>query len=189
MVSLNDGGTLSRSKRQSEGSNRDRATSTDICNENQYEEFVSDLGVCYENSITKFLDEYDFDGSTLANERVTCNKFKDQANCFVEGGPRKLKCWDSQNSKNRKLNFLYKKHQDITINGTSQDGQRFINSCSAFANFEREYLAYQTDCHTCCTFEEYERKINEWTNCLDETLLKAEQRRKLASGIGGQSGL
>ena len=80
VASLSDDGVLSRSKRQSEGSSsRERVTSTDICNENQYEEFVSDLGVCYENSITKFLDVYDFDGSTLANERVTCNKFKDQA--------------------------------------------------------------------------------------------------------------
>ena len=188
LAPFNNDAILSRSKRQSEESTSDRATSTDLCEENEYLEFISDLGVCYDNTITQFLDEYDFEASDLENERATCNKFKNQAKCFTQGGPRKLKCYTSQQNKNRKLNFLYKKHQQITVNGTSQDGQRFINSCAAFANFERDYIKFQTDSNL-CSFEEFERKFKEWDNCLDETLSKAEQRRNLAISIGGAAGL
>ena len=179
---------LQRIKRQAEESST-KITSTKLCPESQYNEFASDFGVCFENAITKFLDTYIFDtGNDLANERATCTKYKDQAKCFVEGGPRKIKCWDSQEANNRKLNFLYKKHQEVTINGTSEEGQNFIDACSAFANFENDYLVFNTDCSSCCSFKEFERKYKEWANCLDETLLKAEQRRTLAVGIGGQAG-
>jgi len=163
-------------------------TSTNLCNEEQFEEFVSDWDVCYTNAITKFLDEYVWDGSDQENDRATCNRYLDQAKCFTEGGPQGLKCWDTEEAKKRQINYLYKNHQKITVNGTSDDGKRFIDSCIAFANFENDYIAYTTGCPRCCSFDEFENKQKEWTNCLDESLLKAEQRRKLAIEIGGTAG-
>ena len=178
---------LLRTKRQSEDSNG-RITSTDLCNEEQFQEFVSDWDVCYTNAITKFLDVYDWEGSDLENERATCNKYLDQAKCFTEGGPQGLKCWDSEEANQRKIRFLYDNHQKITVNGTSQNGQRFIDSCVAFANFENDYINYRTGCLRCCSFDEFEDNKKAWSNCLDETLLKVEQRRKLAISIGGTAG-
>ena len=178
---------LLRAKRQS-GDSDDKVTSTDLCTEDQFQEFVSDWDVCYTNAITKFLDEYVWDGSDQENERVTCNRYLDQSKCFTEGGPQGLKCWEGEEANGRKLNYLYKNHQEITVNGTSEEGKLFIDSCIAFANFENDYVAFATGCPRCCSFEEYQNKRKEWANCLDETLLKVEQRRKVAFGIGGAAG-
>jgi len=178
---------LLRAKRQS-GDSDDKVTSTDLCTEDQFQEFVSDWDVCYTNAITKFLDEYVWDGDDQENERVTCNRYLDQSKCFTEGGPQGLKCWEDEEAKGRKLNYLYKNHQAITVNGTSEEGKLFIDSCIAFSNFENDYVDFTTGCPRCCSFEEYQNKRKEWTNCLDETLLKVEQRRKIAFGIGGAAG-
>ena len=107
LASITDG-SLGRFKRQTEESSSRKITSTELCNEYEFEEFVADFGVCYENSITTFLDTYDFFGSDLANERVTCNKYKDQVKCYEEGGPRKLRCFDDLTIKDKKLGFLYR---------------------------------------------------------------------------------
>ena len=59
---------LLRAKRQS-GDSDDKVTSTDLCTEDQFQEFASDWDVCYTNAITKFLDEYVWDGSDQENEK------------------------------------------------------------------------------------------------------------------------
>ena len=179
---------LLRTKRETTVDSEGRVISTDLCNEDQYQEFLSDWDVCYTNAITKFLDEYVWDGSDQEIERATCNKYLDQAKCVSDGGPQGLKCYDSEESQNRKLRVLYSYHQEITVNGTSEEGKQFINSCVAFANFKNDYIKYRTGCPRCCSFDQFENKYKEWSNCLDETLLKVEQRRKLAYSIGGTAG-
>ena len=67
---------LLRTKRKTTVDSEGRVISTDLCNEDQYQEFLSDWDVCYTNAITKFLDEYVWDGSDQENERATCNKPK-----------------------------------------------------------------------------------------------------------------
>ena len=178
---------LLRTKRQSDGSEK-RVTYTDLCPKAKFQEFLSDMEVCFTNSITKFLDEYVWDGSDLDNDRVLCNKYLDQSKCYTEGGPKGLKCWDNKEAQNRKINFLYDNHRKITVNGTSEDGKLFVDSCIAFANFEKDFMVRATGCQSCCTFDEFHDKKDAWNNCLDESLLQVEQRRKLAYGIGGTAG-
>ena len=76
------------------------------------------MGRCYTNAITKFLDEYVWDGSDQENERATCNRYLNQAKCYTEGGPQGLKCWEDEDVNNGPYNVHY--DEEFGINRTTR---------------------------------------------------------------------
>ena len=175
-------------KRQIEDSSK-KPTSTDLCNEEQFKEFTFDQNVCQKSAFFTFLLNFDFEATDLENEITTCNKYEAQVKCFDEGGPKKLKCWDNLTMETMKTQFLFKKYQKITVYGTSVvDGKQFIDSCSAFANFEEKYLNMETGCSSCCTITEFDQKWRKKEKCLSRSLAKAKRQRRIGLGREGSDG-
>lgn len=173
-------------KRQTDGSIK-RPTSTDLCNEEKFKEFTFDQNVCQKSAFFTFLLNYDFKASDEENEITTCDKYKAQVKCFDEGGPKKLKCWDNLSLKTKKIQFLFKKYQKLTLYGTSVvNGKKFVDSCSAFTNFEEDYLESETGCSSCCTFAEFDQKWRKKEKCFNRALSKAKRQRKLGLAKRGE---
>ena len=175
-------------KRQIDGSTR-RPTSTDICDEKEFKEFTFDQNKCQRSAFFTFLLKYDFRASDLENEKTTCNKYLAQVKCFDEGGPKKLKCWNELTKETKKTQFLFKKYQKLTLFGSSiVNGKKFVNTCSAFENFEENYLRMETGCSTCCTLSEFDQKWRKKERCLNRALSKTKRQRKIGLKKKGEDG-
>ena len=166
-------------KRQIDGSTR-RPTSSDLCNEKEFKEFTFDQNKCQRSAFFTFLLKYDFEASDSENEKTTCDKYEAQVKCFDEGGPKKLRCWDDATKELKKTQFLFKKYQKLTLYGSSVvNGKKFVNTCSAFENFEENYLKSETGCSSCCTLIEFDKKWRKKERCFNRALSKAKQQRKI----------
>ena len=154
-------------------------TNLNVCNEKQLEEYYSDLNVCKTEATQNFSDIYWEQGNdyfhSTESDKVLCNKYIAQASCYTEGGPRKLTCFDDNTNRRKKLEFLYEIWKTVA-NGTSGFGNDFIDSCSAFSNFEQDYLKLITGCENCCSLEDYVEKVMKSKECKKNTNQSRDKR-------------